>query len=380
MVCLLVKQLETRATVNDVSQAAERRTVPSADSLLDAIASAVVVVDTDDAILFANPSAEQFFGAGAAYLKGRPLKEMLPEDNPVFSLIRQARDGGAHIFEYGIALQSPRLDKHDINIQASPLPDHPGLVALTLNEGSTALKIDRQLSHRNAARSVTGMAAILAHEIKNPLSGIRGSAQLLEGSVADEEDKNLTRLIRDESDRIVALVDRMEMFSERPPAMEAVNIHQVLEHVRRIAESGFGKPVRIVEQYDPSLPEVYGNRDQLIQAVLNLVKNAAEAAGEGGELLLSTAFQRGVRLAVPGGSRVHLPLRVSVQDNGPGISDEMRGILFDAFVSSKPSGQGLGLALVAKIISDHGGIVECESRPGRTAFHLMLPMFEEAAT
>jgi two-component system nitrogen regulation sensor histidine kinase GlnL len=341
------------------------------------MASAVVVVDPDDAILFANPSAEQFFGVGAAYLVARPLRDLIPVDNPLFSLVRQAREGGAHIFEYGITLLSPRIDKRDVTVQASPLPDHPGLVALTLNEGSTALKIDRQLSHRNAARSVTGMSAILAHEIKNPLSGIRGAAQLLEHSIAEEEDKNLTRLIRDEADRIVALVDRMEMFSERPPALEAVNIHQVLEHVRRIAESGFSKQIRIVEQYDPSLPAVYGNRDQLIQALLNLIMNAAEAAPEGGEIVLATAFQRGMRLAVPGRSQVHLPLRVSVQDNGSGIPEEMRGSLFDAFVSSKPSGQGLGLALVAKIVSDHGGIVEFESRPGRTVFHLMLPMFEE---
>ncbi|MEX2642084.1 MAG: ATP-binding protein [Acetobacterales bacterium] len=359
-----------------------RSALPSSQALLDAIASAIIVVDGRGRILFVNPAAEQFFGFGSSYLLDRRLEEILPEDNPVFSLVRQARDSGAHMFEYGIALESPRMEKHDVTVQATPLPDHQGLVALTFNEGSTALKIDRQLSHRNAARSVTGMAAILAHEVKNPLSGIRGAAQLLEYGVANDDDRKLTQLIRDEADRIVALVDRMEMFSDRPPALAPVNIHQVLEHVRRVAQNGFAGHVRVVEHYDPSLPEVYGNRDRLIQALLNLIKNAAEAVSTtGGEIVLSTAFQRGMRLAVPGRrTRVHLPLRVSVQDNGPGIPEELRSGLFDAFVSSKPRGQGLGLALVAKIVSEHGGIVEFDSRAGRTVFHLLLPMYEGKRT
>ena len=223
------------------------------------------------------------------------------------------------------------------------------------------------------------LAAMLAHEIKNPLSGIRGAAQLLEQSAGDE-DRSLTQLICDEADRIVKLVDRMEVFAdERPVEREPVNIHAVLEHVKRLASSGFGRRIRFVEDYDPSLPPVFANRDQLIQVFLNLLKNAAEAIGENaadGEIQLSTAFRPGVRLSLPGSkTRVSLPLEFCVKDNGPGVPEDLLPHLFDPFVTTKPTGSGLGLALVSKIIGDHGGIIECESQPRRTIFRVLMPMF-----
>lgn len=241
-------------------------------------------------------------------------------------------------------------------------------------------KIDRQMTHRGAARSVTGLAAMLAHEIKNPLSGIRGAAQLLETAVSDE-DRALTRLITDETDRIVSLVDRMEVFSdERPIDRYPVNIHVVLDHVKAIAKNGFASQIRIMEDYDPSLPPVYANRDQLIQVFLNLVKNAAEAVGNQpeGEITLSTAFRTGIRVSVPGTQeRVSLPLEFCVKDNGQGVSDDLLPILFDPFITTRQNGKGLGLALVAKIIGDHGGIVECESSSRGTIFRVLMPTWRE---
>ncbi|HTI88634.1 MAG TPA: ATP-binding protein [Alphaproteobacteria bacterium] len=346
------------------------------EAILNALADPVVVVGADERILLANSAAEQFFQASAVMLLGRALPELLPGDSPLFTLLEQARESGASVSEYGVTLETPKIGSHLTTIQVAPIAELPGAAVIALSERSIANKMDRQLTHRNAARSVTAMAAILAHEVKNPLSGIRGAAQLLEQN-AGAEDRSLTRLIITETDRICALVDRMDMFAEKPNIeREGVNIHQVLEHVRRIAQSGFARHVRITENYDPSLPPVFGNRDQLIQVFLNLVKNAAEAVPEkGGEIALSTAYQPGMRLAVPGSeTRTQLPLVVSVSDNGDGIPETLRANLFDPFVTTKVNGTGLGLALVAKIVGDHDGIIEFSSQPRRTVFRVYLPI------
>jgi two-component system nitrogen regulation sensor histidine kinase GlnL len=294
----------------------------------------------------------------------------------LLSLIAQARASATNVSEYGVELDGPRTGQRTVDVQAAPLVEQPGWLVVSLHEQSIAMKIGHQLTHQKSARSVSAMAALMAHEVKNPLSGIRGAAQILEQYCAPD-DKVLAQLIRDEADRIFLLVERMEAFSDHLPLeRSAINIHSVLEHVRRIAEAGFGHHLRFVENYDPSLPLVLGNRDQLIQVFLNLVKNAAEAApAEGGEVILGTAYQHGVRLAVAGSeSRVHLPLVITVQDNGAGIPDDIRPHLFDPFVTSKASGSGLGLSLVAKIIGDHSGVIEFDSQPRRTIFRVRLPM------
>ena len=349
------------------------------ESIFNAMAIAIVVVDADDAIAYVNSAGEQFLQGGAEYLQGRQLDEMLPFDSQLFSLIRQVRKEGLAVSEYGVTLESPRIGRHLVNLQAAPLLDTPNAVALTLQQWSIADKIDRQLTHRGAARSVTAMASMLAHEVKNPLSGIRGAAQLLEQN-ATPDDRGLTTLIREEADRICDLVDRMDVFSDSGPLQrDAVNIHQVLDRVMQLAKNGFGRHLRYNPIFDPSLPPVWGHRDQLVQVFLNLIKNAAEAAPSvGGEITLETAYQQGVRFTVPGtGSRIHLPLRVSIIDNGGGIPDDIMSCLFDPFVTSKSQGSGLGLALVAKVIGDHGGVIECDSTPKRTEFRVMLPMAEK---
>jgi two-component system, NtrC family, nitrogen regulation sensor histidine kinase GlnL len=356
---------------------------PEAAAMMSALPVPVVVLDAANRFTYANHAAEHFLGVSAPQLAQLELADLVPPDHPVFMLIDQVRRGQVTVADHDMSFESPRLRKRGIAVQGTLLPEEPGSVLLVLQDASAARALDRQLVFRSAARSVTGMAAILAHEVKNPLSGIRGAAQLLETSVGDA-DRELTVLIRDEADRIRALVDRMEMFGEKPIERGAVNIHRVLEHVRRLAQSGFAADIRFAEIYDPSLPAVHGNRDQLVQVVLNLVKNAAESIVAGGaangEITLVTAFQHGVRLAVPGSDkRMHLPLVVVVRDNGPGIPEDIRSNLFDPFVSSRASGKGLGLALVAKIISDHGGLVEADSRPGRTEFRLHLPMLSDDA-
>jgi two-component system nitrogen regulation sensor histidine kinase GlnL len=355
---------------------------PAPEAILVALPDPVLVIDGAGGVRYANPAAEQFFATGTNVLLASRLDELIPADSPLAALVRQVQDSGVGVYEHAAQLSTPRIGPHFLSVQVVPLGDTAGYVVVTLKEHSIATKMDRQLNHLGAARSVSGMAAVLAHEVKNPLSGIRGAAQLLEQNAAPD-DRDLTALICDEADRICALVDRMELFSDqRPIERAAVNIHEVLDHVRKLGQAGFASRLRFKENYDPSLPPVDGHRDRLVQVFLNLVKNAAESASEaGGEITLSTAYRHGLRLAVPGSSsanRVHLPLEVSVQDNGPGVPEDVRAHLFEAFVTSKSTGTGLGLSLVAKIIGDHGGVIEWESEGRSTVFRVRLPVLTEA--
>jgi two-component system nitrogen regulation sensor histidine kinase GlnL len=357
-------------------------TLPSgtSDAVLDALPHPVVMVSADGTIANANAAAESFFEASVTLLRRHTLRELVPFGSPLLSLVEQVRSRGAAVNEYRVDLGTPRNPgERLVDLHVAPVPERPDHIVVMLQERTIADKMDRQLTHRSAARSVIALAAMLAHEIKNPLSGIRGAAQLLEQSVGDE-DRSLTRLICEEADRIVKLVDRMEVFTDqRPIEREPVNVHAVLEHVKRLAYSGFARHIKFVEDYDPSLPPVLANRDQLIQVFLNLVKNAAEAIGEeaaDGEICLSSSFRPGVRLTVPGSkTRVALPLEFCVRDNGPGVPEDLLPHLFDPFVTTKPSGSGLGLALAAKIIGDHGGIIECEAQPRRTVFRVLMPIY-----
>ncbi len=347
-----------------VSPARKSPPVDAAQIVLNTIRHPVIMVGPDNFISFANADAEDFFRASATFLARNRLASFVPFGSPLLTLVDQVRERLAPVNEYRVDISSPRLGVDKVvDIYVAPVPEAVGAVVIMLQERSMADKIDRQMTHRGAARSVTGLAAMLAHEIKNPLSGIRGAAQLLE-SVVPDEDRALTRLITEETDRIVSLVDRMEIFSdERPIDRTAVNIHVVLDHVKAIAKNGFASRIKIFEDYDPSLPPVFGNRGQLIQVFLNLVKNAAEAIGSdgSGEITLSTAFRPGMRLSVPGSQdRVSLPLEFCVRDNGSGVSEDIRPILFDPFITTKQNGSGLGLALVAKIVGEHGGVIECE--------------------
>lgn len=350
-----------------------------ATSVLQALPQPVIVCGADHRIVFVNYAAEAFFGASLSVLSRQRLDDLIAFGSPILGLVEAVADRHAPMTEYRVRVGSSRFgdaaDDRVVDVFATPLEGDE--IALLFQERTMADKIDRQLVSRGAARSVTGLASMLAHEIKNPLSGIRGAAQLLEQSVTPDE-LPLARLVRDEVDRIVDLIDRVEVFGDdRPIEREPINIHVILDRVKLLARNGVAKGITFTEEYDPSLPPVAGNRDQLIQVFLNLVKNAAEALDRTSkpEIRFSTAFRPGIRISVQGVSeRISLPLEIIIEDNGPGIPPDLVPIIFDPFVTSKANGSGLGLALVAKIIGDHGGVVDMDSRPGRTRFRILLPV------
>ncbi len=355
---------------------APRPTDPTPADVIAALPTPMLLVDPHGGIASANMAAESFFNVSQAVLRERGWDALLSSDSPLRGILADARAAQGNYAVYDIELAVPGWVKLRVDLLLAPIPDAPGWLIATVQSRSVASMVERQVEHQGAARSAVGVAAMLAHEIKNPLSGIRGAAQLL-AQTSDEEGRELTDLICIEVDRIKALVDRMESFTDtRPLERGPLNIHAILGHVRRVADQGFAKGIKIRERYDPSLPPVSGNRDALVQVFLNLLKNASEAVANGGEILMTTAYRQGLRVGVAGGGRrVSVPIEVTVVDTGPGAPADLERHLFEPFVTTKRGGGGLGLALVAKIVGEHGGIVEYDRQdsPPRTILRVLLP-------
>lgn len=350
--------------------------------LLAGLAVPVMLVRADGAIAMANMAAEAALNVGQAALAERGWAAAFGSDGTVAGLVARARRDGSGCAAYDVMLSPLNARPFRADVLVNPVSEMDGWLTVALQLRAVTTMVDRQVQQQGAARSAEGVAQMLAHEIKNPLSGIKGAAQLLASDDTDASDRaELTDLIVTEVDRIAKLVDRLESFTDtRPMRLWPLNIHELLGHARRVAQQGFAYGMTIRERYDPSLPMVPGNRDALVQVFINLLKNAAEAAGPNGELGISTAYRPGLKVRpASGGAAVSLPFEVRVSDNGPGLPEALADYVFEPFITSKPGGSGLGLALVAKIVADHGGVIEYErsSEPEQTVFRVMLPVVAE---
>ncbi|MDO6413106.1 ATP-binding protein [Sphingomonas sp. BIUV-7] len=351
----------------------DRRKPAPSDELLAALPTPLFAIDADGVIHELNNAAESLLNLSRAAIVGMTIFEVMGH-----TLNSLPNETMVTAYDQEIVLPGGRAQQADLLV--SPWPERAGWRVITLHLHPAAGPIARRSAREGGSRTAAGAAAMLAHEIKNPLSGIRGAAQLLETG-ADDDARPLTRLIREEVDRVAALIDRMENFTDtRPLDCGPQNIHAILEHARAVAVQGMPTTIHVREIYDPSLPAVLGHRDSLVQILINLIKNAAEALGPlGGTITLTTAYRHGIRMLTDHGyGRRELPIEVCVVDDGPGPPADIAEHLFDPFVTSKPTGRGLGLALVQKLIVDQGGMVEYarEGRPERTVFRLLLPRAE----
>ncbi len=334
-----------------------------------------LLVDENGLIREANPAAETFLNASARSLSGQPVLDRLAIDAPMEDAFARARANQSPLNINDVDVTSGDRPPVQCTVHVAPMHDNPGIVLLILSPREIADRLGRSMGVKSAAKSAIGMAEMLAHEIKNPLAGISGAAQLLSMSLSPE-DQELTDLIVEETRRIVKLLEQVEQFGNiRPPDRRAVNIHDALDRARKSAIVGFAAHMTVVEDYDPSLPPTWADPDQLMQVFLNLIKNAAEAAGpRGGTIRLHTFYDLSLRVRRKDGVAAALPLNVEIIDDGPGLPPDIAGEVFEPFVSGRENGTGLGLALVSKIINDHDGWISVDSVPGRTVFRLSLPM------
>ena len=353
----------------------------NAKTLLDNLLTAVILMDERLCIQFVNPAAEQLLSLSERRLIGIELPHLLEHISLDLQRFKQCLISGQGFTDSEVTLVvegEPRL----VEISVSPMADHEQrLMVVELRKIDQQKKISQELQQHAQQQAAKELVRGLAHEIKNPLGGIRGAAQLLARQLPDEGLRDYTNVIIEEADRLRNLVDRM-LGSNKLPLLAMTNVHEVLERVCNLVEAETQGSITLVRDYDPSLPDLLIDREQMIQAVLNIVRNAMQAIGGQNELRLGriTLRTRAMRQFTIGHIRHRLVTKIEIIDNGPGIPAELQDTLFFPMVSGRPDGTGLGLAITQNIISQHQGLIECESHPGHTLFSIFLPLEQGAAS
>jgi len=340
--------------------------------ILEGLSSAVLLFNQDLRLLYINPTGEMLFEASARRLRNMTLDELIISDSSLNDRIRHAFMTDHPVTEREVNLTLPNLRSIIVDCAITPLTDSPSsrTLLLELEQMDRSLRISREENQLAQNDAIRALVRGLAHEVKNPLGGIRGAAQLLERELDNEDLKEYTSVIIDEADRLRNLVNRM-LGPNAIPHKGPVNVHEILEHVQQLIGIQTSDNVHISTDYDPSIPEIYGDRDQLIQALLNIVGNAAQAVGEQGRIIMRT---RALRQFTIGHTRYKLVCRIDIIDNGPGIDKEMMEKIFFPMVTTRADGTGLGLSIAQSLVQQHDGIIHCDSEPGRTEFSIIIPI------
>jgi two-component system nitrogen regulation sensor histidine kinase GlnL len=343
---------------------------------LDLLATAVLVLDRHGIVVYANQAAEQLFDASRSKLVGQPADRLFKQEQAVEQLLADAESDLLGMRRQLVELRRPLREPVVVQATASALYSRETPLVIELSEVEKQLKFDREERQLDLTEANRELLRNLAHEIKNPLGGIRGAAQLLESELASNDQREYTRVIISEADRLQSLVDRLLAPHRRQREIGQFNVHEILERVRSVMLAEFPRGLSILRDYDASAPDVQGDKEQLIQAVLNVVRNAAQAlegriAAADAQIVLRTRVARQVTIA-----RRHcrLALEVQVMDNGPGIDPALSDRIFYPLVSGRDGGTGLGLTLAQTFVQQNEGIIEFESKPGRTAFRILLPL------
>ncbi|MDC0073485.1 ATP-binding protein [Alphaproteobacteria bacterium] len=349
-------------------------------SVLNSIPIPFIVVSSKLIIIYVNNSAETFFGLSKPFLLGKSFDQIVAKDSSIISMIKGIFISKNSIRENPFEIYIPKIGKKIIDLHISKSEEKDKNAFIFLDEVSLSIKVKNKLLHQDSLLSINGVSSLLKHEIKNPLSGIRGAAQILENEVSGS-DKELAIIIQKESDRIVNIVNRVELFTDDiDVSFLSLNIHQVLDYVQSIVKAGFSNNIEFVKSYDPSLPQIRGNKDRLIQLFLNLIKNSSEALDFKGKIEIRTSFIHDFKISIANTDNELnrlLPLQIEIIDNGIGVPESIKKKIFDPFVTSKIGGTGLGLSLASKVVSEHGGIIECDSKNSLTIFRINLPIVQE---
>ncbi|AKS45980.1 two-component system, NtrC family, nitrogen regulation sensor histidine kinase GlnL [Octadecabacter temperatus] len=348
------------------------------NALWNSLPVPALLLNRDDTIAQSNPAAEAFLNLSTKALVGSSVWDKVMIDSPLEAAYARASENRSSLFVNDVDVSSGERMPMQCNIQFAPLnePDEKSgeQMLMIFEPREMAMRMNTSAKSVRAARSAIGMAEMLAHEIKNPLAGITGAAQLLSMTLSNE-DRELTDLIVEESRRVVKLLEQVEQFGNlQPPNRQPVNLHDVLDRARQSASVGFGAHMMFLEDYDPSLPPTYADPDQLLQVLLNLLKNASQAGSAGGTITLHTFYEPSLRMQRKDGSAARLPLQIEIIDDGPGLPPDIAADVFEPFISGRENGTGLGLALVSKLIADVGGWISVDSVPGRTVFRVSLPV------